>query len=220
MPDEARINLRALAAVSLVASSETVTRHYLCGVCLEITEDATIYVATDGHRLVAHYAPLGEKDERNTLTGTFIIPTLSCRHFKLKTRETGDDARLSRRGDDQLSLFLWGDMHNFAPIDGTFPDWRRVMPREVNLKRAYFDGDYVASFNQVARKLGHMNGCMGKTYIAPNGDDAALVTFPESAGGPYTIGVLMPIRGHANAEAPAWHSAPVPVKRRREKVAA
>jgi len=86
----------------------------------------------------------------------------------------------------------------FAPIDGTFPDWRRIIPKETDGKPAQFNPAYVGDFAKVTKALGQ-----GQTAFAYNGDGPALVTFGDDIDG---FGVLMPMRikREIPTRAPAW----------------
>jgi len=53
MTKTATLSIPALKACNLFASKEDV-RYYLNGVLVTVTERATLYVATDGHRLLAY----------------------------------------------------------------------------------------------------------------------------------------------------------------------
>ena len=197
---QATINLRVLAAAALTASSEE-TRYYLCGVLVEIEPRAVTYVATDGHRLFAHREDLAAGDEDNTLLGHFIVPTKSCRAIKLGKKAFTDQAVLTRGEEGGLFLTHLGERHYFKPVDGEFPDWRRVMPRKGGEAYAHFDGKLVASFSAIAAALGDDNGV---PRICPmDANSPALVVFHGRED--TTFGVIMPMRGEKVSRiVPAW----------------
>jgi len=203
MTRTATIRLQALAAIALVASTEE-TRYYLRGVKLEITRRAVTYVATDGHRLASHHHELAETDPDNTLLGDFIIPTEHCRPFKLTPKGLRLDPRATLSSEDGVLLELAYDVNaiRFAPIDGAFPDWRRILPRTVDGKTAQFDADYLASI----KKVGEMIGAGEKPVVAHNGDGPALITWAD----PMTFGVCMPYRAAEPAKAAPYWAAPLP----------
>ena len=196
---QATLNLRPLGAASLCASSEE-TRFYLCGVLVEIEPRAVTYVATDGHRLFAHREELAAGDEDNTLLGRFIIPTKSCRAIKLG-KKTTSAALLSQVDDGGMLLAHLGERHYFKPVDGTFPDWRRVMPKRGGEAYAHFDGKLVASFSAIAAALGDDKG---SPRICPmDANSPALVVFHGRED--TTFGVIMPMRGEKVSRiVPAW----------------
>ena len=198
---QATLNLRPLAAASLCASNEE-TRYYLCGVLVEIEPRAVTYVATDGHRLFAHREDLAAGDEDNTLLGHFIVPTKSCRAIKLGKKATSA-AMLSQVDDGGMFITHAAerDRHYFRPVDGCFPDWRRVMPRKGGEAYAHFDGRLVATFPAIAAALGDDKG---SPRICPmDANSPALVVFHGREA--TTFGVIMPMRGEKVSRiVPAW----------------
>lgn len=177
------INLRVLGALSAFASKDE-ARYYLNGVCVEFDERGAIYVATDGHRLVAFRDNLMPDESDNELLGPFIIPTAHCKPHKLSKDEDGYGKIF---GAARLTIaYLFCDV-TFAPIDGIFPDWRKVPPREpASGKIAQFNLNYLASFDKFAKALG-----LGLPFVAHNGEAPAFVWF---GGQPHCFGVIMPIR--------------------------
>lgn len=198
MTNTAAIDLRVLSAVSLCASTEE-TRYYLRGVKLEIAARSITYVATDGRRAIAHHVELPEGAEDNTLLGDFIVGSLNCKPFKFGVRaET--DATIS--GDAaKLTIEYAGQAMSFAPVDGTFPDWRRVVPNApVSGEIAQFNAKYLLDFQKIGETLD-----LGKTpVVGHNGDSPAFVTWNIDA--PNTVAVLMPIRSRDMTEyaPPEW----------------
>lgn len=194
------INLRVLAALSICASTEE-TRYHLKGVKLEITPRHTTYVAADGHRMVAHREELADEAESNTVLGDFIIPLANCKPFKLGKHE---DGAATIAGDaSRLSIDFNGNAVSFAPVDGSFPDWRRVIPSAIDGVTAHFNPKYLADF----AKVGDMLGYHGIPTIAHNGLAPACVGWRDNTS---TLVVLMPIRGPSSADysKPAWLDAP------------
>ncbi len=93
-----------------------------------------------------------------------------------------------------------------AVIDGTYPDWRRVLPAvpEKYTPTAY-NPAYLAAFGSVSEHKGG-NRCI---QIAGDGTSPALV---RVAGRPDFIGVLMPMRFDGDLTPPDWlheHKRPV-----------
>lgn len=192
----ATINLRLLAALSICASTEE-ARYYLKGVKLEITPRHTTYVVTDGHRLVAHREELADDVESNTMLGDFIIPRANCKAIKFPKH---GDASATLSGDaSRLSLEYDGSAISFAPIDASFPDWRRVVPSgEPDGVIAQFNPRYLADF----AKLGAVLDYGDEVWVAHNGDSPASVSWDGNAD---TLAVIMPIRlGRDINFRPAW----------------
>jgi hypothetical protein len=212
----ATIDLKALKA-TLHAVTPTETRYYLAGVCVEISPSSATYVATDGYILFAAHreAPKGED---NTLTGTWIIPHGVIKAIKLG-RKLGETAtlELSPIGGELLLRQAGASAVSFAPVDGTFPDWRRVVPgasasassqwepltpdrliksgNEVN----QFDPALLARLQRAGQDLE-----LGKTpYVHhPVPGNPSVVTW---TGHRDALGVIMPIRGTDEPwAAPQW----------------
>ena len=126
----ATLSRTMLLAASQAASKET-TRYCLNGVLVEITEKSVIYVAMDGHIL---FAVREESKLENTLLGHFIIPIGICQDKRLKNKNF-DPVSLVASSDN----LILDDALIFKPIDGKFPDWRRVCPKELDGKPAHYN---------------------------------------------------------------------------------
>lgn len=204
----ATIDIRALAAISHSAGEEE-TRYYLKGVCVEIDESGCNYVATDGHQLAATRR---EYEHPSQLVGRWIIPTEICRHFKTTRRTTSFDATLTLQECGKLSLEYVGLSVSFLPIDGSFPDWRRVVPASTNGEIAQFGFKVLEKLAKVAKALGQDSGALG---IAHNGAGPALVDLNVDDGAAF--GVIMPRHISAPQGLPGWvHAAPEAMKQAAE----
>lgn len=177
------INLRVLAAASAFASKDE-TRYYLNGVCLEIDERGVTYVATDGHRLIAYRDDLLPDAPDNLLIGVFIIPTVHCKPYKIGKE---DEAQAKIFGHGRLTISHAMVDLTFVPIDGVFPDWRRVLPRTAPTGAAsQFDLKKIATFKKFADELG-----ISSPFVAHNGEGPAYLWF---SGYPHVLGTMMPFR--------------------------
>jgi hypothetical protein len=81
----------------------------------------------------------------------FIVPTDAIK--KALTGYKGLGIQLERTGD----VWTLGDV-TFKPVDGTFPDWRRVAPTQKTIsedlgKIAQFNPAYVADMGKVAKAV-------------------------------------------------------------------
>lgn len=113
---EFEVDLAALVAPVSFAMSSEETRFYLCGVYLHVSDNKLTAVATDGHRLARHYG-----QESSEFTGVILprklvslLPkgTVSVSLSATKIRITSAEGVLTSK-----------------LIDGTFPDYQRVIPR-------------------------------------------------------------------------------------------
>ena len=201
-------DLRALKAVLTVASDEE-TRYYLNGVNVEVRKDGVTYCATDGHRLlVARQKGLNPDD-----VPPFIIPSKLIKSVKLK--KSTDLCDITVEGT-RVTIHYLGESIGADLIDGTFPDYRRVIPATTNGKHANFNFDYLASFNDAARLFRDDTKSNFKAYpiVHHNGDEPALVEFVlDEREGIEAVGVIMPVRvKQIKFEAPAW-AVPAPAKK-------
>ena len=209
MQKETWINLRSLAAMA-PAMSTGETRYYLNGVLLECEAEHVTYVATDGHMLAATRDPSVCADGGEftaTLIGeSLIVPAELVRAIKLKKHEM-EWAKLVKREDDDARRYHLerhdGSAVSFLAIDGTFPDWRRVVPRKYDGAPAHFDVSLLARAVKIKKAL----GCSFENELdfTHNGDDPALVSFGLNA--PNAFAVIMPYRG-IDAMLPEWAATP------------
>ena len=197
------LNIRALRAV-LVAVSTEETRYYLNGINLEFTPDGVIMAATDGHRMIVLRQPYGE----HAATGahaSVIVPRDLVAKLKIKLK-TLDETTLTIGDDGRLLFEHAGEMFGGSRVDGTFPDYRRVVPQDLDGKPAQYNPAYLADFAKARKELG------GDRTTSPivryNGGSPAVVDFAYGTSF-QAIGVLMPIRDRTDATYHTWASAPM-----------
>lgn len=180
---------RNLLAVAVAAAVQDV-RCYLKSVLVEISATETRLVATDGAILAAIRT---SAENETTEPFSFMIPVETI-------------SRVKSSGSDVISLEIEKDRYAldgvaFSPVDGKFPDYRRVIPKYVNGEPSFFDPELVARFAKIGKTL----KAKGSTWIRQNGkNDAAVVLI---SGFEDFIGVLMPVRETEKAkcpEIPAW----------------
>lgn len=177
-----------LKAVSLFASKEE-TRYYLNGVCVEAEQDAIRLIATDGHRLFTARIDCENLESFEA----FIIPSDAIK--RALTGNKDESVELAIKPYSLASV-------SFAPIEGSFPDWRRVAPSEVSGVPSQLNTEYFADFGKAAKFLnGGRKAFAGQgVFIAHNGTAPCVVTFQRDD----CIGLLMPMRsavGESNERA-------------------
>jgi hypothetical protein len=197
----------ALKAALQCASSEE-TRYYLGGVLVNAGVNEVAYAATDGHVLFAYRRNTQAADN---LVGTWIIPAdivakLKLPSLKARNRAAYETATLSDAGGGYLNLKcdMEGTSITFKPIDGTFPDWRRVVPDCVdqadNAKEV--DIQYDPALLTKVWKAGEiLDGT--KPNMARNGGGPALIHYADENA----FAIVMPMRsakGTSAKRAPAW----------------
>lgn len=179
---------------ALVCVSTEETRYYLRGVNVHPDADDIVLVSTDGHRLFCARCPL---DNATTPAAPiapaapFIVPIDALK--KALTGYKGSAIHLERAGN----VWTLGDV-TFKPVDGTFPDWQRVVPTQKTIsadlgKIAQFNPAYVADMGKIAKAVAPTTrGEVALPIIHHMGSNPAFVTFP----GRITLFVLlMPMRG-------------------------
>jgi DNA polymerase III sliding clamp (beta) subunit (PCNA family) len=181
------INIRALKAVALAASIEE-TRYYLKGVNIEVKDNNLTMVATNGHLLMGMQFPT------DAAPCNIIIPLDLIRRIKLVRKI--DEAELEIEGT-QVTIRYAGGVYGAAVVDGSFPDWRRICPKEVNNEVAQFDVRYFETFYDAAKLM--YPGENPRIVVGHNGGDPALIGWYPDA-----LGVLMPVRNITPPTVPEW----------------
>lgn len=183
---EATIPLAYLKAIRLFAAEKDV-RYYVCGV---LVTDGMI-VATNGHYLA--------QIECKNLAGfpAMIIPNQAL-DFYFKKNGRGDPKYVTislsiGKGAYQPGMLSALHREEFKPVDGVFPDFKRIMPQHTEMgPAAQFNWSYLALFEKAAILLGASKNDP-QVYVMPNGQQAAAKVFIE--GCPGFTGVVMPKSG-------------------------
>lgn len=183
------IRIDLLKAAMLCASAEE-SRYYLRGVFFSATGHM---VSTDGHRLFC--AKIPEAPDAGTIVP---IETIKAA-IKLAPKKA---VTIDWNGNTFGGVV-------FTPIDGTFPNWRNVIPAPEGYQSgtmstpAHFNPDYIYDLGQMSRALGSKTGCAFRIHAwdqnSPHG-----VTFAERDD---CFAVIMPMRANTNSTAPEWAAA-------------
>ena len=209
------VNANLFRAVAMFQSTEK-TRYYLAGVQIEPHPCGGVFlVATDGHRmLVAH-------DETGTIDAgqSGLIVSLDAAALKA-CRMDRRESTPRRVIGAEIGAPAWvatcdhyGAAENVHMVkgwhvDGTFPDWRRVLPRfdddSTPVLAAAYDLALLSSFADAGRILsGSKNPPATAIRHNPAGGPALLRFF----GVEHAFGVLMPMRDDSPAVIPAFVNA-------------
>ena len=162
-----------LKAAALCASTDQ-HRYYINGVFLD---PRGYLVSTDGHRLFAAQIELGSEP---IPADGIIIPNAAIKKALTGYKDVIITLTADRLGDTV-----------YQPVDGTYPDWKRVVPTEVSGVTAQFNPAYVGDFGKVAKILGDSKAA---PTIWHNGDGPAGIEFTRDG----CFGVLMPMRANSN----------------------
>jgi hypothetical protein len=207
-------------AFECVSTEET--RYYLNGVYVEPRAEGGAYlVATDGHRLIVIL------DEHGSASEAAIVK-LSPATLKLckpakpdltrRLEVAGQEAKIIAISAPPSTLEEPVGIQAGVLIDGTFPDWRRVIPPDEPVKAKAeakatsgllpaFNPEYFTSMSRIGAGLAKAAGGIVATIkIVPRGaSDPALVLWPSF---PLAFGLLMPIRHSMPDALPTWLTTP------------
>ena len=200
-----------LFRIAYAAVSKEETRYYLRGVYVEPhpVKGVTL-TATDGNQLLCIHDESGVATEkaiiRLTPDALKACKIAKREHARVLTIEDGAKVNatvsvIEAEGDEAQPRAIIAD----CKIDGTFPDYRRVIPVPNPLQDSAVNPPHFA---------GHLIIAMGDTAIALKSkirwhaadvSSPAIVLFEEA---PHVVGVLMPMRSKASPkfELPAWYT--------------
>lgn len=167
----------AILKAALICASTEKVRYYLNGVYVD---PKGFLVSTDGHRLFCGKIDLADTPAFDG----WILPREA-----IKCALTGYKADTITIAPDRV-----GDM-SCRPIDGMFPDWRRVVPNAGGLtgETGQFNPAYVADMGKIGMILRGKRKNSLDAHIHHNGEGPAAITFPEIDD---AFAVLMPLRAH------------------------
>jgi len=168
--------------------SKDETRYYLHGVYVEpCASGGVAIVATDGLRMFVSYDPAGSI-ERPAILKADKSTLSACKKADRIVRTDGEHADLLKDGRVcGVSLLL--------EVDGTFPDYQRVIPQTEGETVGIYSPKLIEEFAKAARDLAKVPGAKSLdghfTIKAEDEMMPALVSFAHENA----FGVLMPLRG-------------------------
>lgn len=173
--------LKHLFALTEPFVSSEETRYYLNGVCLEIEDDGYTLraVATDGHRMGSRTTPLSAKFKKTVgSTWRYIVPRDAV-SFVSKHMAAGE---VRAKLNDQVAQFSGSGMvFTTELIEGTFPDWRRVVPDIADAEVVTLDAKDALRFIRSATALrpAKRYGSPAIAITADQGRPVFTVTSPD-----------------------------------------
>lgn len=191
-----QIDRKALKAASRFAGVKDV-RYYLNGVYVECNGPETRIIGCDGHTMAVHRAT--DNDRMNFGLVTFIIPNDAVKAMLAWKTPKGShivDAVSLTVPDDGIGecrAEFYGSAVVFRPIDGKFPDYRRVLPLTVSGETAQYNPEYLCRALDAARDLRGKNRVFS-SGIAHNGSGSGVIRIDENM-----FAVIMPTRLDAPA---------------------
>jgi DNA polymerase-3 subunit beta len=180
------IQKNALKAVSRFASKDDI-RYYLVGVYVEATETETRLVATDGHTLLVHRSIAA-----NTHRWSGIIPLDTVNAIlkhKTASKKVDFSIELSECGGTEARIDYAGQAFIFKPVDGKFPDYTRVIPREISGEAACYQPEYLQRVYDAAVDLGAVTHKIGRFAMGYNGNSGTVCAINDDC-----LAIVMPLR--------------------------
>lgn len=180
-----------LRAVSRFAAKKDI-RYYLVGIRIESNPVQTRMVGCDGHTLAVHRAD-AKGDNENAWEG--IIP-LDAVNTLLKMKPihkslANEPITLTVQDTGEIRADWCGQSLNFRPVDGVYPDYKRVIPRNVSGESAWYQPEYLQRVEDAAADLG-----LKKDYLFRfNGTNSSLATIGNNM-----VAVIMPMRDMLSAD--------------------
>jgi DNA polymerase-3 subunit beta len=170
--------LRKHLAAAAVFAAEADVRYYLNGVFAEVRASETRLVASDGNMagVLRDQVLVGEQD---------VLPDVIIPNETVKLAITNKSQTVTLAFDDG-KWSLAGIA--FTPVDGKFPPYRRIIPRQCSGEAAQFNVEFLARFLKAAKAL----GVKSQPIIRHNGDGGAQVQFYGRDD--EFVGVIMPLR--------------------------
>jgi len=179
---------RSHIIAACIVAPDSEIRNYLNGVLIEASPACAFIAATDGRRLALF------RDDEGSIIYTaashveFIIPRALA--SKVKTHKTLRTVGVEYDTETQLvTIDDCGTRSSQTAIDGKFPDFRRILPRQSDGVAQQLNPKYYADFGKIAQALGHKGA--DAIHVWHDKSGACTVTVE---GNPEFIGVCMAIR--------------------------
>ena len=210
------INIAVPAAfidAALCAVSKEETRYYLKGVFI----DARGFIAaTNGHIAFAarcndafRLADVTPANVTHALPGVIVPQAAILQARKAAGRGKPLHYTIERDGNGLWWIVYGAARVHFEPVDGSFPDWIRIIPEAPEAETAaHYQPQYVAAMGAMAQALRDgKKDAASLFHIHQSGEGPALVTFPREVNkmtdevGPRLdcCAVIMPMRAHKSA---------------------
>ena len=173
----ASADLKRLIDRTQFAISTEETRYYLNGIYLHAIDDKLRAVATDGHRLAQAEikAPKGTKG----MPGV-IIPRKTVTEVQRLIDDAGDEVKIELSAT-KIRFSLGNAVLTSKLIDGTFPDYARVIPAANDKTLIVDKGEFMSAVDRVstvssergrAVKLALTDGKLTLSGISPDSGSA------------------------------------------------
>lgn len=218
---ERRVSVQAKYIAMLAPFVSTdVCRFYLNAIYIAPLDEGVVMVATDGHRMGI------VRDKTGTADKPWICPVprliaAACMPKRNKGKDNapqlchfvGSVAYVTNRVWEGANPDIIGENHlaiaASSAIDGTYPQWQKVVPKETELDRKgkellplipfNFNAAYLATYQTVAKAAG-----VDKAMVSIVVRDKASPALVFVSGIPEFIGIILPVRIDVPADLPEW----------------
>jgi DNA polymerase III subunit beta len=181
--DQFRVDAKAFreaaGAVTFAASAEEARGAVLMGTLLEIAESSLTLVATDGYRLARYELPLAE-------------PVKNAARLIVPARALGEVMRVAGSGVIEASVlggqanqlvFNTGDVKVIARlVDGQYPNYQQVIPKEFDRKAVASTARLLASLRRAEVVAGDRASMV---KLAVDGSSLVITASSDTAGNAY-----------------------------------
>lgn len=173
-------------------------RYYLEGVFLQTLNGRLQAVATNGHRMHAASAEFSAQ----TLQGDgIIVPTKSANEIARLASKAGGQPVTVETSRGAIAVRAGGERITSKLIDGTYPDWRRVIPAPSDITATFDLAEMVSTLDRVM-KIQTVNEAemkakskVSSVRMAEDGDTLIISTAGHQTGGEATDAVRAEFSG-------------------------
>lgn len=197
------INTDIFAAASLFHGINDI-RYYLNGLLLETGIHGARLIGCDGHQLAVARIE-GEFPESSIIIPSTLVAAVKSKakgpqHVMLEFLEGNQQFKDGVFVPRDITLTFGETTTTAKELDGKYPDYRRVVPSEVDGTVAQFDPRLVNRIDKACSILGY------KFFvgIAPNGNSSGLSVIDDGL-----VVVTMPFKADPKKVSPAWVQEPL-----------
>tara|TARA_Y100000114_G_C11754272_1_gene326026 strand:- start:819 stop:1487 length:669 start_codon:yes stop_codon:yes gene_type:complete len=182
------LTVNELKAFNLIANHKDATRYYLQGINVQFIPETNklCFVVTDGHRMI--FKVTDAPENMTSDFQSFIIPATTIKQVIIGLK-ADDIVTFKNFTVNNVNTYKAGNLE-FSPIDGDYPDWRRILNPTCKGEIAQFNPAYIGDFGKIAKLIGNKSG-----YIHIHHDDKGSPAFIDVGNSEY-FAVLMPIKSH------------------------
>ncbi len=187
---EIKIPKNILKAMSNLCAKDDI-RKFLNGVKVEIRKEHINFIATDGHVMGIY-----QYDNKSETEEDFIIPVqvinklsrITTIYDSLFIKQIDNFTIRGRKFEIINAMFNKQDEgFTFFEVQGRFPDYKKIIPKKLNLKYGHYDPSLLIKFSKCINILRKQNNYY---LLSQNGTDAGIITYLDLK----FIGIIMTIR--------------------------